>query len=148
MSDKNAKAPAAGEPPAPHGASNQEKRKAHRFRVRWHADVVFPNQSAHSGFINDISIQGTSVFLGESPVADEAELHIHIPPLDRVSKPHIVVIHGKMVYAVFDGDRQMFRAAYVFSRFRQEADRAYLEGRLSKYQLEIQDPVHHNIVEL
>lgn len=130
------------------GEEANEQRKAHRFRVGWHVDIVFPDKSAYQGFINDISTQGTSVFLGESPDADEATLHIHVPPLDRVSKPHVIVIAGKIVYAVFDGNRQLFRAAFVFLRFHPESDRAYLEERLSKYQLEIQDPSRRKIVEL
>lgn len=136
MPDENSKVAPAGSQSA-HGVAQKEQRREHRFRVGWHVDIVFPDRSAHRGFIKDISILGAAVFLEESPNSDDAELHIHIPPLDRVSQPHIVVISSRMVYVVFDGDKRQFRAAYVFSRYHQESDRAYLEERLAKYQMEI-----------
>lgn len=126
-----------------------EQRKAHRFRVGWHADIVFEDQSSQQGFINDISTQGASVFLSDGPTTDKAVLHIHVPPLSRTSVPHVIAVLVKSVYVVFDGDKQLFRAAFVFLKFQQESDQAYLEERLSKYQLEIHESASsHKLVEL
>lgn len=152
MSNEKVKAPSAGAPSgAAHAAGaneNKEQRKAHRFRVNWHTDIIFADQSMHQGFINDISVQGASVFLSDSLTTDTAMLHIHVPPLTLTSEPRVIAVMGKSVYVVFDGDKQLFRTAFMFLKFHQESDRAYLEERLSKYQVEIQESAHLNIVEL
>lgn len=152
MSDEKVNASPAsaapGEASTTHAGEHGEQRKVHRFRVNWHTDIIFADQTTHQGFINDISVQGASVFLSDSLTTNEAILYVHIPPLNLTSKPHIIAVSGKTVYVVFDGDKQLFRAAFVFSRFHQASDQAYLEERLSKYQLEIHEPSHQNIVEL
>ena len=125
-----------------------EQRRAPRFRVNWHAEIVFADQTVHRSFINDISVQGASVFLGDNVTTEEATLHIHIPPLTKTSPPHVLVVSGRMVYTVFDSDKQMYRIAFVFLRFRQEPDRAYLEERLSRHQTEIHEPEPWHPIEL
>lgn len=159
MPDKKLKAYATGASPGEmpkHGQSSatgagehKEQRKAHRFRVGWHTDIILGDQSTHQGFINDISTMGASIFLSDGLTSEKATLHIHVPPLSRTSAPHVIVVTGKSVYVVFDGDKQMFRTAFVFLKFQQESDQAYLEERLSKYQMEIHESISpHKIVEL
>lgn len=127
---------------------HKEKRQAQRFRVNWHTDIISSDQSPHQGFINDISVQGASVFLSDSLTTEEAVLHIHIPPLTKTASPHVLVIFGRTVYAVFDGDKQMYRVAFVFQKFHRESDQDYLGERLSKYQMEIHEPEMQRISEL
>jgi hypothetical protein len=148
MSDENITAPASGnapdESPKPGEASSpqditdaeegKEQRKAPRFRVGWHTDIFFDDKSMHHGFINDISTLGASIFLDSGSIPEKSTLHIHVPPLSLTSEPHIIVVSGKVVYVVYDGDKQLFRAAFVFLKFHLESDLAYLGERLTKYQ--------------
>jgi len=117
----------------------KEQRRIHRFRVGWHADIIFDDQSTHQGFINDISILGASLFLDSSSIPKQSTLYIHVPPLDLKSESHIIVVSGRTVYVVYDGDRQLYRAAFLFLKFHQKSDLAYLGERLSKYQSEIHE---------
>jgi hypothetical protein len=116
-----------------------EKRKARRFRVGWHADILFDDQSTHQGYINDISTLGASFFLDSSSIPEKSTLHIHVPPLNLTSDPHIIVVSGKTVYVVYDGDQQLYRVAFSFLKFHKESDLAYLDERLTKYEPEIQE---------
>ncbi len=116
-----------------------EQRRIHRFRVGWHADIIFDDQTTHQGFINDISILGASFFLDSSSIPKQSTLYIHVPPLDLKSEPHIVAVSGRTVYVVYDGDQQLYRAAFLFLKFHQKSDLAYLGERLTKYQSEIHD---------
>lgn len=116
----------------------KEHRKAPRFRVKWHADILIDEQSAHRGIINDISTQGASIYLNSNlPIIESVTLHIHVPPLHVTSKPHLMAVAGKIIYVVYDGNKQLFRAGVNFLRFDLESDLAYLGERLTKHHLEI-----------
>jgi hypothetical protein len=120
-------------PNKPTGAGERnEQRKAPRFRVKWHADILTEEQSTHHGFINDISTLGASFYLGSSLHTKKCTLHIHVPPLDLKNESHIMEVSGKVVYEVYDGDQQLFRAAINFLRFNPESDLEYLRQRLTK----------------
>lgn len=118
----------------------KEHRKAPRFRVKWHTDILIDGQSAQRGSINDLSTQGASIYLNNSlPAAKLVTLHIHVPPLNLTNKPHIIAISAKIVYVVFDGTKQSFRAGVDFLRFNLESDLAHLGERLIKHHLEIRE---------
>ena len=121
-------------------AQGKEHRKARRFRVKWHADIFIDGQSAQRGSINDLSTQGASIYLNNSlPAAKLVTLHIHVPPLNLTSKPHLIAVSAKIVYMVFDGTKQSFRAGVDFLGFNLESDLAYLGERLTKHHLEIRE---------
>ena len=86
----------------------------------------------YHGFINDISTVGASFYLDSSLHTKKCSLHIHVPPLDLKNEPHIIEVSGKVVYEVYDGDQQLFRAAIDFLRFNPESDLEYLRERLTK----------------
>src|ERR1017187_2137083 len=48
------------------GVGFNDQRKAARYRVRWHADILIDGQRVDSGFIKDISTQGASIYLNTS----------------------------------------------------------------------------------
>jgi len=116
---------------------NNEQRKASRFRVKWSVDVHIDDKVAYHGFINDISIVGASICLNTSFRANKCTLHIHIPPLDLTSKLRIMEVSGMLVYVVYDGSQQLFRAAINFLRFNPESDSAILKERLTKHHSKI-----------
>jgi hypothetical protein len=115
----------------------KELRRAPRFRVNWHADVISDDHVMYHGFINDISAIGASVFLESSLHTKKCTLHIHVPPLNLKSKSHLMKVSGKPVYVVYDGDKQLFRTAISFIRFNPESELAHLKERLTKHQSEI-----------
>jgi hypothetical protein len=114
-----------------------EQRKTPRFRVKWHADILVDEQCKDQGFIHDISTMGAAIYLNSSLSIEKCTLHIHVPPLNLQSESHVIEVSGEIVYVVYDGDKQLFRAAISFIRFHLESDRAYLDERLTKYHLKI-----------
>lgn len=124
---------------SPVAGNSKEFRKAPRFRVKWHADILIDGQSAHHGSINDISTQGVSVYLNSNLPTVKCALHIHVPPLNLTSKTHVVAVSGKIVYAVYDGNKQRFRAGVNFLSFNLESDLKYLDERLTQHHLKISE---------
>ena len=116
---------------------NKEQRKAPRFRVKWHTHITLNSQGTHHGFIDDISIHGASVFLNNKLIPDKWTLHIHVPPLGITSKPHVIEVSGKTVYIVYDGNKQLYRAAINFLIFNPVSNLAYLGERLARHQVKI-----------
>lgn len=117
----------------PVAADRNSRRKAPRFRVRWHADILIDGRNIDHGFVSDIFTDGACVYLNNNVHPLKPTLRIHIPPLNSTSRPHIIEVSGKTVYIVYDGDKQMYRASISFTRFRVETDVAYLDERLNKY---------------
>ena len=104
----------------------KEQRKAPRFRVKWHAEIIIDDQIAYHGFINDSSLH-----------IEKCTLRIHVPPLNLKIKPHIMEVFGRIIYVVYDGEKQLFRAAINFLGFNPESDQPYLGERLTKHQIKI-----------
>ena len=117
---------------APAATASPAQRKIARFRVKWHADILIDGQNIYHGFISDISTAGASVYLDNNVHPLKPTLRIHIPPLSVTGKSHILEVSGKTVYVVYDGDKQLYRAAISFTRFHVESDMEYLEERLNK----------------
>ena len=116
---------------------SKEKSKPPRFRVKWHADIIFEDQSTDHGYINDISEQGTSICLNSSLHTMKCMLRIHVPPLNIKCSTRFIEVTGKLVYLVYDSNQQLFRAAISFMKFNFESDLAYLNERLTKHQVTI-----------
>ena len=116
---------------------NKEQRKAPRFRVRWQTHILLESESAHHGFIDDISTLGASVYLDSRLVPEKWTLLITVPPLSVTSKAHVIEVFGKLMYVVYDGNRQLYRAAVHFLQFNPPSNLTYLGERLAKYQLKI-----------
>lgn len=114
-----------------------EQREAPRFRVKWHADILMDDKNTYRGFIKDISTHGASIYLSSCLRLEKCLLLIYVPPLNLASKPHIIEVYVKTVYVVYDGEKQLFRAAFNFIRFHPESDRIYLGERLTKHQIKI-----------
>ncbi len=110
-----------------------EKRKAPRFRVKWFADILTDDHVIYHGFVNDISTLGVSIYLNSNLNNAKCRLRIHVPPLNLTSKPHMIEVFGKVLYVVYDGDKQLYRAAINFLRFNPESDLAMLDERLTKH---------------
>ena len=127
--------------PAKSAGDNKSKgqSKVSRFRVKWQADLIAKDRSAHHGFINDISTLGASIYLNSNLYPERPTLHIYVPPLSSTFKPHVIEVAGRTVYVVYDGEMQLYRVAVNFLRFNLESDREFLENRLTKYQLKIPD---------
>lgn len=114
---------------------NKGQRQTPRFRAKWRIDIVNNGQSIHSGFSNDISTLGASIYLNSSLLQVKSTFLIHVPPHSPTSKSHVMEISGNILYVVYDGSKQLFRVAVNFLRFNQEADRTYLGERLTKHHL-------------
>jgi hypothetical protein len=110
-----------------------EKRKAPRFRVKWFADILTDEHVVYHGFVNDISTLGASIFLNSNLNTAKCTLRIHVPPLNLMSKPYVMEVSGKILYVVYDSDKQLFRAAVSFIRFNPESDLSFLDERLTKH---------------
>jgi hypothetical protein len=116
---------------------NQDQRKSPRYRVKWHADILTDDQITHKGFVKDISVKGASVYLNSNLHMAKCTLRIHVPPLISTSKPHIMEVFGRIVYVVYDGEKQFFHAAISFIKFHPESDLANLGERLTKHHSKI-----------
>jgi hypothetical protein len=118
-------------------AEKNEDRKAPRFRVKWHADILVDERSIYHGFLNDISTVGASIYLNNNVHPIKPTLRIHVPPLSLTAKPHIIEVTGKTLYVVYDGGKQLYRASINFLSFRVESDLAYLDERLTRHHSKI-----------
>lgn len=115
----------------------KKQRRAPRFRVKWFADILTDGRTVSHGFVNDISSSGASIYLNSNLRMAKCMLRIHVPPLNLTSKPHMMEVSGKILYVVYDGDKQLFRVAINFSKFNPESDMASLDERLNKYHSKI-----------
>ena len=117
--------------------AGEEQRRVPHYRVRWNAAVATDGQNTLHGFINDISMEGASIYLDKRLLQVNATLHILIPSLSVTSEPHVITVSGNIMYVVHDSSQQLFRAAISFHRFHVESDKNHLEERLAKCHLKI-----------
>jgi hypothetical protein len=114
-----------------HGGN--ERRDAHRSHVKWHVDIILDDQSIHQGFINDISTMGVSIYLENAPHINKCTLRVHVPPQNLTSNTHVIEVSGQLVYLVYDGRQQLFRAAFNFLSFNPASDLAFLGKCLAQH---------------
>lgn len=111
--------------------SYHELRLAPRIRVRWHADAYLGEAAAYQGFIKDISIEGTDIFLDTNlRKIKTLKLRIYIPPLSKKELPHSMDVSGSVVYTSYDSNESMFHTGVKFIQFGSESDRTLLEARI------------------
>lgn len=118
----------------------KEHRQEPRFRARWKIIVIIQGQDFHDGQIRDISQNGASILVGRnlSP-STKVILCIDIPSLTGHGKPRTIVVHGRVVYTVHDGEHMTFRAGVQFIKFNLASDRSYLEARLTEHHQTIRE---------
>ena len=121
----------------PVAAIGKDNRKAPRYKVKWKAAVVSKEKGTVQGYLNNISTLGASIYMDASLPLVSCTIHIQVAPLNLSSMPYLLTATGKVVYSVYDGDKNLFRAAINFVRFQQESDLAFLEERLSKHHVKI-----------
>lgn len=99
---------------------------------RWHADVLVDGHDMYQGIVKDISIKGLSLLLDHNlQNAKLIKLHIHVPPLDVTSPPHIMEIAGKINSTVYDGSELSFRSGITLLKFTLNSDQALLQSRIA-----------------
>ncbi len=120
--------------------TGEEHRNEPRFRVRWHV-TARPGESpetAHHGFIKDLSFKGVSIlFEYNLKIVDTVTLHLHLPPLAAGQPPRIVEVKSKLIYTTHDSEELTFRAGFHFVQFKSEADREYLHSRLTTHHMKV-----------
>jgi hypothetical protein len=129
--DKNvsAAAPANPMPPSP-GTLQNFQPPHHHFK--WHVDVRVDGHDVYQGFIKEITLEGTHLFVEHNlQNAKFAKLHIHIPPVANATLHPVVEVSGKIISTIFDSSEDCFRSAIHFQEFTLESDRIYLQSRLS-----------------
>ncbi len=118
----------------------KEHRQDPRFRARWKIIVIIQGQDFHDGQIRDISQNGASILVGRNLVpSTKVILCIDIPSLTGHGKPRTIVVHGRVVYTVHDGEHMTFRAGVQFNKFNLASDRSYLEARLTEHHQTIRE---------
>lgn len=112
----------------------REHRQEPRFRARWKIIVVIEGQDFHDGQIKDISAHGASILVGRNLIpSTKVKLCIDIPSLTGHGKPRTIVVQGRTVYTVHDGENMTFRVGIHFNKFTLASDRSYLEARLTEH---------------
>lgn len=113
---------------------HKECRIEPRIHVRWHADALINGQDVYHGFIKDISLKGTDIFLDRSlQKVKFVKLRIHVPPLGVTSETRVIEVSGKIVYTAYDSNEILFHTGVSFTQFNLESDLAYLRSRIANY---------------
>lgn len=111
---------------------NTELRCAPRIRVRWHTDAFVDGQSVFHGFIKDVSLSGTDIFLERNlQKVKFVTLLIHVPPLSKSSHPHVMEVSAKVIYTAYDSNESLFHAGVNFTQFNLKSDLEYLKSRIA-----------------
>ena len=121
----------------PFAGKNKEQRKTPRYIVNWRAIIVTDEKGTVHGLIKDISMSGASIYKEVSLPVVNCALHIQVSPLVIGSKPYVMVVDGKVIYSVYDGNKNLFRTAITFLKFHKKSDQDYLEERLTKHHVKI-----------
>jgi hypothetical protein len=131
QADDNKNAPSAAAAPAPSPAGTQQNFQPPHHHFKWHVDVRVDGHDVYQGFIKEITLEDTHLFVEHNlQNAKFVKLHIHIPPVAN-STPHPVVeVSGKIMSTIFDSTEDCFRSAIHFQEFTLESDRIYLQSRL------------------
>ena len=119
---------------APSAPSLQEHRVEPRMRVKWHADALIDGVTVYQGFVKDISLSGTDIFLGANlQKVKSLKMRIYVPPLSKKESPHIMDISGKVVYTSYDSNEFLFHTGVKFIQFESETDQAILQSRIKLF---------------
>lgn len=118
-------------------ASNpQNQRFEPRIRVKWHADAYIDGASVFQGFLKDISMHGTDIFLSTNlQKIKSLKMRIYIPPLSKKEPPHSMDVSGKVIYTSYDSNEFMFHTGIKFLEFASDSDEALLQSRIKLFSL-------------
>ena len=110
----------------------KEFRVEPRIRVKWRVDAFIDGQGVYQGFVKDISLSGTDVFLDHNlQKVKFVKLRIYVPPLSKTSSPHVMEVSAKVRYTAYDSRESLFHTGVKFSQFNLESDHAYLQSRIA-----------------
>ncbi len=122
-------------PSAPIDAGiHKELRIEPRLHVRWHAVAFIDGQGVYQGFVKDISLKGTDIFLDHNlQKVKIVKLRIYVPPLSKTSGPHVMEVSAKVIYTAYDSTESLFHTGVNFTQFNVSSDQAYLQSRIAVY---------------
>lgn len=113
---------------------HKELRIEPRIHVRWHADAFIDGQGVYQGFVKDISMTGTDIFLDRNlQKVKIVRLCIYVPPVSKTSGPHVMEVSGKIIYTAYDSKESLFHTGVNFLQFNLASDRAYLQSRIAVF---------------
>lgn len=132
----------------------KEQRRETRYMVSWRVAVSVNGQGLvngqdlvngrdwHYGRVKDISLHGAAILneLNLKP-GTRVTLNIHMPTLNRLCEPKVLIVHGTIAYTAHDTSLMCFRSGISFAKFEQESDKAYLEERLANNHVKVPDYV-------
>ena len=111
-----------------------EQHSEPRLHVRWHVDALVEGRDLYHGFIKDISLKGTAIFLEQNlQKAKSIKLHIHVPPVAKNTQPRIMEVSGRVVYTSYDSNEGYFHVGVSFTGFKSSSDQEYLQARIEAF---------------
>lgn len=114
-----------------HSTPANDLRNEPRCRLRLPVDAFIDGREVHRGFVMDISLLGATLYLDRNlQKSHSIKLHIRVPPLVALNKPHIVKVTGTIVYSIYDSRELSFRCGISFLKFASQADQDFLQARL------------------
>ncbi|MDP4030439.1 MAG: PilZ domain-containing protein [Gallionella sp.] len=121
---------------------SKDLRRETRYMVSWRVAVSVNGQEWHYGRVKDISLHGAAILneLNLKP-GTRVTLSIHMPTLNRLCEPKVLIVHGTIAYTAHDTSLMCFRSGISFAKFEQESDKAYLEERLASNHVKVPDYV-------
>ena len=113
-------------------AKLQNKRAEPRIRVSWHAEA-FVDGKVLKGFIKEISVTGTALYLHQSVRFESSfRLRIYMPPFISTSVPHTMDVTVKVLHSVLDSYESLFRTGVVFTQFFVPTDKKILQSHIER----------------
>lgn len=117
-----------------HSENYQELRIEPRMRVKWRVDALIDGKGVYQGFVKDISLSGTDIFLDINlQKVRSLKVRIHVPPLSKTSAPHTMEVSGKVVYTSYDNNEFLFHTGVKFLQFNSAADHDLLQSRIATF---------------
>jgi len=113
-------------------AKLQDQRTEPRIRVRWHAEAFIDGQGVYRGFIKEISMTGTGIFLYQNvQMAKSLRLRIYMPPLSKTSVLYTMDVSAKVIFTALDSYESLFHTGLHFTQFYLPTDQDYLQARIA-----------------
>lgn len=111
-------------------AKLQNQRAEPRIRVRWHAEA-FVDGKVHRGFIKEISVTGTGIYLHQSVKFENSfRLRIYMPPFTSTSVPYTMDVTASGIHSVLDSYESLFRTGVFFTQFFVPTDKNLLQKHI------------------
>jgi hypothetical protein len=111
---------------------HHELRVEPRIRVKWHADAFIDGKGVCQGFVKDISLKGTDIFLDLNlHKVKFLKLRIYVPPLSKKLDPYVIEVSANVMYTAYDSKESLFHTGVNFTKFNSESDQTYLQSRIA-----------------